>query len=63
METKSTPPMITFSLTDPLGRNKKKASLVKGVAQDETGVEDSNMVASQRADRQRSPNKGGQGEK
>ena len=46
METKSTPPRNTFSLTDPLGRNKKKALLMKGVTQDETGVEDSNMVAS-----------------
>ena len=63
METRSTPPRNTFSLTDPLGRNKKKALLMKGVTQDEIGVEDSNMVASRRADGQRSSNKGGQGEK
>ena len=62
IETKSTPSRNPFSLSDPLGRNRKRASLLKGVTQDETGVDDGNKVAS-RADRQGSPNKGGQGEK
>ena len=52
-----------FSLIDPLGRNKKKALLMKGITQDETGMEVSTTVAPRRAEGQMSPNKGGQGEK